>query len=216
MFDDNEFRNRFSVLVLKEVERINQIIEKLLNFARPSKPVPSPCDLHGLINEVVLLLKEEVKQKKIELRKGYTKEEAVIKVDKQQIKQVLLNLLLNAIQAIRREGRIVVSTGYVWERGGNGDGRRLTRGKKGGKLNRGGNSKVKRFQIKITDTGCGISEENLKHLFDPFFTTKPEGTGLGLAISHVIVQEHNGVLDAESTEGRGATFTVKLPVNDDL
>lgn len=213
MFDDNEFRNRFSVLVLKEVERINQIIEKLLNFARPSKPVPAPCNIHGLIDEVLFLLEEDVRQKRIELRKGYTNEEAIIKVDKQQIKQVLLNLLLNAIQAVRREGQIAVSTGYVWEQGGNGDGRRFTRGRKGGKLNRGGNSKVKRFQIKITDTGCGISEDNLKHLFDPFFTTKPEGTGLGLAISHVIVQEHNGVLDAESKQGQGATFTVKLPVN---
>jgi two-component system sensor histidine kinase HydH len=77
-------------------------------------------------------------------------------------------------------------------------------------------NKVQRFQIKIKDTGCGISDENLKHLFDPFFTTKPEGTGLGLAISHVIVQEHNGVLDAESKAGHGAIFTVKLPVNNEL
>ncbi len=216
MFDDHEFRNRFSVLVLKEVERINQIVEKLLNFARPSKPVPAPCDLHGLIDEVLLLLEEEVKQKKIELRRGYTNKEAVLKVDKEQMKQVLLNLMLNAVQAVGREGRIEVFTSYVWEPGGNGDGRRSARGRRSEEVSGSAGNKVQRFQIKIKDTGCGISDENLKHLFDPFFTTKPEGTGLGLAISHVIVQEHNGVLDAESNPGHGAIFTVKLPVNNEL
>jgi len=204
MFDDGEFRNKFSVLVLKEVDRINQIIEKLLNFARPTKPVLGPCDMHELIDEVLLLLEEEVKKKKIEVRKEYAKERSPIRVDRQQIKQVLLNLLLNAVQAVRNNGRIEVSTAFVWERGDNGDGKSR------------GDNNVKRFQIRVSDTGCGISDDDLKHLFDPFFTTKPEGTGLGLAVSHAIVGEHSGTLDAESTLGQGAVFTVKLPATNEL
>jgi signal transduction histidine kinase/predicted membrane protein len=216
MFDDNEFRSRFSVLVLKEVERINHIIERLLNFARPTKPVLGLCDMHELINEVLLLLEEEVKKKQIDMRKGYTSEPAVIKVDREQIKQVILNLLLNAVQAVESEGRIEISTAYVWERGGDGDGRRFARGRRDAASRRRGNHKVKRFQIKISDNGRGMSDEDQKHLFNPFFTTKPEGTGLGLAISHVIIEEHNGTIDAKSKEGQGATFTLKLPATNDL
>jgi len=216
MFDDNEFRSRFSVLVLKEVERINHIIEKLLNFARPIKPVPAPCDMHELIDEVLLLLEEDVRKKNIEVRKGYTRDPAIVKVDRQQMKQVLLNLVLNAVQAVGSEGRIEVSTAFIWERGGDGRGRGLARETKDANIRRSGDNRARRFTIRISDTGCGISEENLKHLFDPFFTTKPEGTGLGLAISHAIVQEHSGTLDAESKHGQGATFTVKLPATNEL
>ncbi len=217
MFDDQEFRNRFSVLVLKEVERINQIIEKLLNFARPIQPVVSPCDIHELIDEVLLLLEEDFRKNKIELRKGYTDRGAQVTVDRQQIKQVLLNLFLNAVQAVGSEGRIEVLTSYVWERAKDGDGWRLRRhgDRERGYVSVGGNGKVKKFRIRISDTGCGISAEDVKHLFDPFFTTKPEGTGLGLAISHVIVEEHGGTLDAESEEGNGATFTLTFPTADD-
>jgi signal transduction histidine kinase len=216
MFDDEEFRSRYSALVLKEVDRINHIIEKLLDFARPMKPVPGPCDMHELINEVVLLLEENVSQKRIKLKKGFTKEPAVITADKHQIKQVLLNLLLNALQAVGSDGRIEVSTLFVLEPGKNGNGRRPRNGRGVGADLEGENGKVRKFEIKVSDTGCGIAEKDLKHLFDPFFTTKPEGTGLGLAISHVIVREHNGTLDAESELGKGTTFTLKLPAVNNL
>ncbi len=215
MFDDSEFRNRFSVLVPKEVERINLIIEKLLNFARPTKPLLGACDMHELIDEVLLLLEGEVKKKSIEVRKGYTRERAVIRVDREQMKQVLLNLFLNAVQAVESDGRIDVSTAYAWDGEDGGDGV-FARRKRNGDLKRWRNDRVKGFQIRISDTGCGMSEDDLKHLFDPFFSTKPEGTGLGLAISHAIVEEHNGRLDAESTLGQGATFTVKLPATKEL
>lgn len=217
MFDDPEFRSRFSVLVLKEVERINQIIEKLLNFARPMQPLLAPCDMHELMDEVLLLLEEDFRKSAIELQKGYSEEKAIITIDRQQIKQVLLNLLLNAVQAVGTEGRVEVTTGYVWERAKDGDGRRpRPEGwREAGYVSVEENGKVKKFQIKILDTGGGISEEDLKHLFDPFFTTKPEGTGLGLAISHVIVQEHGGTLDAESEEGHGATFILTFPAAND-
>ncbi len=216
MFDDQEFRQKFSVLVLKEVERINQIIEKLLNFARPTKPVLGPCDMHELVDEVLLLLEEDVRRKNIHVGREYTIEEAIITVDREQIKQVLMNLLLNAVQAVEGEGRIDVCTAFVWEQAKDGDRLRL-RGRKRAVLAAvGENDKVRQFEIRISDTGCGISEDDLKHLFNPFFTTKPEGTGLGLAISHVIVQEHNGTLDAESEPGRGATFTLRLPATDGL
>jgi signal transduction histidine kinase/MFS family permease len=215
MFDDQEFRNRFSVLVLKEVERINQIIEKLLNFARPMQPVLAPCDMHELIDEVLLLLEEDFRKNRIELRRRYTNEGARITVDRQQIKQVLLNLFLNAVQAVASDGTVDVTTAYVWERSNDGDARppRAEREEKTRQVSPGDDDKVRKFQIKISDTGCGIAEKDLKHLFDPFFTTKPEGTGLGLAISHVIVEEHGGTLDAESEEGKGATFTLTFPTN---
>jgi signal transduction histidine kinase len=216
MFDDQEFRQKFSVLVLKEVERINQIIEKLLNFARPTKPVLGPCDMHELVDEVLLLLEEDVRRKNIHVGREYTIEEAIITVDKEQIKQVLMNLLLNAVQAVEGEGRIDVCTAFVWEQAKDSDRLRLRGKKRAALVAVGENDKVRQFEIRISDTGCGISEDDLKHLFNPFFTTKPEGTGLGLAISHVIVQEHNGTLDAESEPGRGATFTLRLPATDGL
>lgn len=146
----------------------------------------------------------------------YTIEEAIITVDKEQIKQVLMNLLLNAVQAVEGEGRIDVCTAFVWEQAKDGDRLRLRGKKRAALVAVGENDKVRQFEIRISDTGCGISEDDLKHLFNPFFTTKPEGTGLGLAISHVIVQEHNGTLDAESEPGRGATFTLRLPATDGL
>ena len=216
MFDDKEFRGKFSVLVLKEVERINQIIEKLLNFARPTKPVLGPCDMHELVDEVFLLLEEDIRRKNIHVRKEYTAERPVITVDREQVKQVLMNLLLNALQAVEGEGQIDVSTAYVWERAKDGDWLRFRAKKRLVQPAAGDNDKVRQFEIRISDTGCGISEDDLKHLFDPFFTTKPEGTGLGLAISHVIVEEHNGTLDVESEPGQGATFTLRLPATDGL
>jgi signal transduction histidine kinase len=220
MFDDEEFRSRFSFIVLKEVERINQIIEKLLNFARPVQPIPVLCDVHELIDEVLLLMEEDFRKHRIDLWKDYTRDSALITVDRQQIKQVLLNILLNAVQAIEAEGTIRILTSYVSDRPRDGDGRRpraeRERPAESGRRVAGDKGKVKKFQVRISDTGCGMAEEDLKDLFNPFFTTKPEGTGLGLAISHVIIEEHGGTLDAESERGKGATFTLTLPASNGL
>ncbi|HEY9502638.1 MAG TPA: ATP-binding protein, partial [Pyrinomonadaceae bacterium] len=114
-------------------------------------------------------------------------------IDREQMKQVFMNLILNAIQAMKGEGSITISTREITRRG---------------------TAPIGQFvQIEVRDTGVGIPEENLDHIFDPFFTSgKEEGSGLGLAVSHQIVQEHGGFVTVESKLGQGTGFFVHVPV----
>jgi two-component system nitrogen regulation sensor histidine kinase GlnL len=193
--DDPEFKNEFSQLVLKDVDRITKVVETMLAFARPAQVTIKEQPVNELVDEAALLVQVRVKNKSIELTKQF-RDNPVVKVDKQQILQVLVNLLNNAVDALPEHGKIRVTTGVgpvAGVAGGNGD---------------------QDFAvIEVADNGPGIPATVRARLFDPFFTTKKEGTGLGLSISQKIVRDHGGAISVSSVEGKGTTFQVSLPVS---
>jgi signal transduction histidine kinase len=163
-----------------------------LSFARPSKPNVAPEDISIVVDNITRILESQAKEKNVEVIREFDPTLPKVWIDREQMKQVFMNLILNAIQAIKENGSISIST-------------RLA-AKKNAEL-------VKEYvQIEIRDTGVGIPAENLEHIFDPFFTSKDEGSGLGLAVTHQIVQEHGGFFTVESTVGTGTSFFVHVPV----
>jgi two-component system NtrC family sensor kinase len=190
--EDEEFRNYFLKVASGEIDRLTTLINELLGFARPSEPNLRGEDVNTLIDKIEFLIATEARKKSITISKNRTPNLPLVMVDAEQIKQVLLNLLLNAIQAIPREGEIWVETRVV----------QVPR-----------NETNERFvQIEVRDTGVGIPKENLERVFDPFFSTRPDGSGLGLAISYQIIHEHGGFIDLESEVGKGTSFRIHLPL----
>ena len=190
--DDTEFRDYFLKVASGEIDRLTSLINELLGFAKPSEPNLKGEDVNAIIDRMEVLISTEARKKNITITKNYAPTLPSVLVDAEQIKQVLLNILLNAIQAIEGQGEIWIDTRIV----------RLTRDDKSEAF----------LQIEIRDTGIGIPPENLDHVFDPFFSTRPEGSGLGLAISHQIVHEHGGFIDLESEVGKGTSFRINFPL----
>jgi two-component system sensor histidine kinase AtoS len=173
--------------VIREIRRIEMLLKDLLNFARPPKPQFIPVDLNSILHSTL-----ELSVDTGGLSPGII---AVIEFDDRipatmadpmQMKQVFLNLVLNAIEAMYGGGTLRVKTGY--------------------------DEASSTIEIVIADTGKGIDKELLDKLFHPFFTTKPKGTGLGLAISKRLVEENGGTISVQSAPGSGTTFIIKLPV----
>jgi len=190
--EDEEFRNYFLKVASGEIDRLTGLINELLGFARPSEPRLEGEDINALIDKMEVLIATEARKKDVTLHKNYAVNLPQVRVDAEQIKQVLLNILLNAIQAIRGEGRIWIETRVVQVP--------LV-------------EKPEPFiQIEVRDTGVGIPQENLERIFDPFFSTRPEGSGLGLAISHQIIHDHRGFITVESEVGKGTSFKIHLPL----
>jgi len=189
-FDDNEFRNHFLNVTAGEVDRISSLVNELLEFARPSQPNLNKEDLNQIVDKMLLLVTTELRKKNLQIVKEFHEYLPPVVMDKEQMKQVFLNILLNAIDATPENGTITVGTRLV-ERNGYQD----------------------FAQIIVRDTGRGIPKEDLDRIFIPFYTTKHQGSGLGLAISHQIVQEHHGSIEVESEEGQGTTFCVNLSIN---
>ncbi|HUJ09139.1 MAG TPA: ATP-binding protein [Verrucomicrobiae bacterium] len=192
--DDLEFKNEFSKLVLKDVDRITKVIESMLAFARPAQVTMGNHAANDIVEEAILLVQPRLKSKKIELTREFHGNPAIT-VDKHQILQVLVNILSNATDALHERGRIRVATG-VSQRNLGGD----------------GNRDQTYAVIEISDNGPGIPATVRSRLFDPFFTTKKEGTGLGLSISQKIIRDHGGAITVSSVEGKGTSFQVNLPL----
>lgn len=190
--DDEEFRNHFLQIASGEVDRISSLVNELLEFARPSEPRLELEDINGVLEGMLLLISTETKKKQIQIVKDYTSDLPAITIDREQIKQVFLNVLLNAIEATPVNGKITVRTRSFLKPGGD-----------------------HYVQVEFTDTGCGIPREYLEDIFTPFFTTKSKGSGLGLSISNQIVQDHKGYIDVESHLKEGSTFFINLPVKQD-
>jgi signal transduction histidine kinase len=191
-YDDADFREGFQGLALKEVDRICGLINDLLSFARPSRPNVAEENMNDVVDGIARILETEAKEKAVEIKRDFALNLPRVWIDREQMKQVFMNLILNAIQAMGEGGSISIST-------------RLTSGNDPG---HGGQF----VQVEVRDTGVGIPPENLDHIFDPFFTSKEEGSGLGLSISHQIVQEHGGYVTVESKVGVGTTFFINLPI----
>jgi signal transduction histidine kinase len=191
-FDDEEFRNHFLHIVSGEVDRISSLINELLEFARPSDPKVEAEDVHPILDSIILLVSTGTKKKQIHISKAFSANLPRIPIDREQIKQVFLNILINAIDATPENGEIVVKTRPYIKSGGE-----------------------PYVQIEFTDTGCGIPPEHLENIFNPFFTTKHKGSGLGLSISSQIIQEHQGYIDVQSRLDAGSSFYVNLPLHRD-
>jgi len=192
-FNSRDFLDKFQTIVPEELERMETILNQLLSFGRSSQPEFHPINVEEVIDSILSLMNTELAQSNIEVIKLYGNDIPQIVADGEQLKQVFMNIVLNAIQAMPEGGDLKIITGLQQEFV---------------------DSDTSVFvAIKFEDTGCGIPQENLNDLFNPFFTTKNGGSGLGLSISHRIIKEHNGHIDVESTAGKGTTFTVKLPLN---
>jgi signal transduction histidine kinase len=172
--------------ITKETLRCRKIVTSLLDFARQSTPTRKPCDINKIVKESATLTQKQAAFKDVTLNYELDENIPRLYLDKGQIQQSLINLIINAIEATDAGGSIYISTDYQ--------------------------KYQDRVDITVSDTGQGISEDDLGKIFDPFFTTKDDGNGLGLAITHGIIEQHNGAISAFSKLGRGTIFTIKLPV----
>jgi signal transduction histidine kinase len=173
-------------IVIRETERCKKIIKGLVDFARQSQPEKKPDDIIQLLNKTISLVENHKDFKHIEFVKSFPEDLAPIMIDKDQIQQVIMNMIVNAQEAMASGGTIYISARV---------------------------QKDNNIEIKFTDTGSGIDKDHLRNIFDPFFTTKEDGTGLGLSISLGIIESHGGNLDVESLCGEGSTFIINLPIS---
>jgi len=176
-----------------ELTRCSKIIKSLLDFSRQSHPMLAPVDLGNILDETFSILGHKAKLQDIEVVQHIDPGLPQIQADMDQLKQVFFNLILNAIQAMPKGGRLTIHAIQVDDKEG------LTKNPKA-------------VRIDVEDTGCGVAEENIGKLFTPFFTTKEkgEGVGLGLAVAYGIVRRHGGDIRVMSSKGKGTTFSVFL------
>ena len=185
--DDPQFEDL--QLIVEETKRCKKIVEELLEFSRQRVPEKSLTDINQVIEESASILAKQPFFHNIEIVKKFEEGLPSVMVDRNQIKQVFMNMMLNAQEAMSERGTLTIETDLDTNRGF--------------------------VKIKFSDTGQGIHKDDIPRLFDPFFTTKnkAKGTGLGLSVSYGIIARHAGKIDVQSTPGKGSTFTIKLPVN---
>jgi signal transduction histidine kinase len=188
-----------ATLASKEMRRLDALVSQMLRFAGPAKPAFAPLRMHKLLERSLLTLQYQLESKHITLRRNWSAKPDVVLGDPYQLAQAVINLLLNALEAMEPGGMVTVTTDLV--------GAPTTSGPAPAPSQPG-----PQLSIAIQDSGSGIAPENLERLFEPFFTTKPKGTGLGLAITRRIIQNHNGAIAVQSELQRGATFTILLPL----
>ena len=178
---------RMVAIMLKELGRLDQVLTEFLQFARP--PIPQPCsfDVAALAAEVAVMTETARAQSHVELTTMQADGVPACWADPNHVRQILLNMVLNATQAMPGGGTIHILAQHAELRGRD------------------------MVQVRVTDSGPGISAANLSRVFEPYFTTRNMGTGLGLSISHSLAEANNGALDVASEPGKGTTFTIMLP-----
>lgn len=182
--EDEELKEGLSI-INHEINRANNVIKELLNFAKPKISNKKNIDLNKLINDIVLITKKYAKQHNVSIEYG-SKEIREILADGEKLKQAFINIIFNAIQAMPTGGELDIN---------------LTEEKSN-------------FVVSFKDTGIGISKEKIEKIFEPFFTTKDKGTGLGLSITHSIIEEHNGYMEINSEVDKGTEINIYLPKKD--
>ena len=202
-YQDEEFRGTFFSLIGKEVSRIDKLVNRLLDFARPAKPSMSFVSLHGIIDECLQLTSEQMRTQDVRLILNLQVSNDIIVGDADLLKQVFVNFILNAIQCMEQGGELTVKTKYI-------------------KLNYehtllyNSQDIEDGIMLSFKDTGPGIPEEDALHVFDPFFTTKSTGTGLGLAVAHSIITEHDATITLNAVKPHGTSFDIVFPVRNDI
>jgi signal transduction histidine kinase len=181
---DREEYSHFIELMRGEVQRLNSIVEEFLSLARPLEIKPEEVDINELLGEMAALSEGDAKAKKVQIRVIVPHDLPTARVDRNFFKQVLLNLILNGMQAMPRGGALTLEA----------------------KISRGN------MIIIVADTGEGIPQAMLPRVFEPYFTTKTKGAGLGLSIARRIVEAHRGTLTVDSTVGQGTRFEIMIPI----
>ncbi len=177
-------------VVLKEARRARDVVRRLLDFSRQSETLRVKADLNEILQDVLALMQHLFQINGVEVVAKYDSDLPWVLIDRNQMKQVFLNLLHNALNAMPKGGRLSIET------------------------NRRSRYDKLLVSVSIKDNGMGIDSENLPRIFEPFFTTRADqgGTGLGLSVTYGIISEHGGVIEVESTPNGGSTFTVLLPI----
>ncbi|MEJ2198772.1 MAG: ATP-binding protein [Desulfuromonadales bacterium] len=186
----------YTQIMIKEVERINFIIEELMDLGSPREPEVGDVDLARVFNDIVLLQREAARSRNIQFKLKLDPSIPPVQGDEGLLTRLFLNLIKNARESISREGEVVIETRIASNYHMTGPGRRSS----------------PMVDIIISDTGCGIDQQEMDRIFTPYFTTKSKGSGLGLAISQKIIEDHNGLLKIESTPNQGTTVTISLPL----
>ena len=175
-------------VIEEEIDRINEILDRFLRFAKPAVPLLERTEVASIFEETLQLIRPRMEKQRIHVQKEF-QDLPMILMDREQMKQVALNLLLNAVQAMPKGGTLML---------------------------RGQNSKDGQWiTISIQDSGVGVPNEDMNKLFDPFFSTKEGGIGLGLSIAHRIIDQHHGKIEVESDPGKGTLFTIWLPIHNE-
>jgi two-component system sensor histidine kinase HydH len=173
-------------IMIQEVDRLNRVVSQLLEFARPVSISAQPTSVKDLVANSLKLIQQQARDRQITINTSNSSKIDAVKIDPDRINQVLLNLNLNAIEAMEPGGKLQID---IFDSDENSE-----------------------LIIRITDTGRGIAKEDLPKIFDPYFTTKSSGTGLGLAIAHNIIEAMGGTIEVKSEPGNGTAFTLRLPV----
>ena len=173
--------------IIQEVDRLNKLVVQVLDFAKLKKPNLTRFSLNNLIRKITELFKLEIKDKQIKFSLELTPDVSQIQADEDQIRQSLMNVIINAIQAIPKKGKIKIKTEKALLKG------------------------VPAIKLIIEDSGIGIPEKDFTQIFDPFFSTKEKGSGLGLSIAYKLIEAHRGEIKVESKEGEGTKFVIFLP-----
>lgn len=179
--------DRLVQIVLRESDRLNQIITEFLEYARPAPLHPLPVNVGEVLDEVLLLLEHRALPPDLKVVREYDGAVTAL-VDPQHFRQAIWNLCINALEAMPEGGELCIGAGIVTQRA------------------------TRRLEVWVADTGSGIDSESLPHIFEPFFSTKPEGSGIGLALVHRVIRDHGGDVEVRSEPGVGTTFTLRLPL----
>ena len=182
---EQEKQRTYLTMAQEEVERLISTVQRMLDFYRPSTKQHRATDVHQVVEDVLALTSKRLERGRVRVRRAFDPQIPPLHAIKNQLKQVFLNLVINAVEAMPRGGELTVRTSLSPD----GDW----------------------VSIAFCDQGTGLSQQARAHLFEPFYTTKQKGTGLGLSVSYGIIEQHGGSIDVDTSEGRGSCFTVRLP-----